>query len=199
MKKLLLSISLFLLVCGPAYGLIETRNVDPDNFDYEVAFGFSTADTSTTVTGLAIPINSTLTDNFYYVVPRDGRVVGMSVAGSAACTAGAATFDITINGTVTGVQAVIEPTALAVRSAVGIDGKADPQYAYIRQDRASSTVAQGFRKTGHPQEDRYDAEHPYGKATALTAGNRIGVNFITSTDFAPNSSTDYLVVIYVLE
>jgi len=197
MKKLLLA-CLFLLICTPAFGLIVTDNVDRDNFGYEVAFSYATDNISANTIAWEIPVESTLDDNFYYVVPRDGRVVGMSVAGSAACTAGAATFDITINGAVTGIQTVIEPTATTARSAVGINGAADPQYAYIRQDRADSVVARGFRvsldRVGY-----HDAEHPFGKATALTAGNRIGVTINTTTGFTPTATTDYLVVIYVLE
>lgn len=198
MKRLLLA-SLFLLVTSvPAFGLIVTDNVDRDDFQYEVGYSFATEDLTASLSAIEIPARHADTiSNFYYVVPRDGRIVGMSVAGNAAVTDGAATFDITINSQVTGVQTVIENTVTTARSAVGIGGSAGSQYAYIRQDRAETAVFQGFRAETSTA-DRHNADHPYGKATALSAGNRVGVKVTTSSGLTP-TSVDYLIVIYVLE
>ena len=201
MKKLLF-VFLFLLVCSfasPSYALIVTENVDKDAFQYEVGYKFATDDLAASLTAkeFSVESGSDVNDVFYYVVPREGRIVGMSVSSNNAVTLGAATFDVTINGLVTGVQTVIEPTAETVRSAVGTEGKADPQYAYIRQDRADTRVRQGFRAESNTA-GIYDADHQYGKATALSAGNRVGVVVTTSSAFAATAN-DYIVVIYVLE
>jgi hypothetical protein len=205
MKKLLLSLSFLLLVSSPVYALIVTENVDRDEFQYEVTYQALTEDLSANVTATAIPFHSAYasgtipTNQIYYaVVPRDGVLVGMSVSGNAACTAGGVTFDATINNQVTGMQTIIEPTTGTARSAVGISGAADPQYAYIRQDRASTTTARGFRKETSPYLDIHNAEHPYGKVTQLSAGNRVGIKVTTSSGFLP-VTTDYLVILYVLE
>lgn len=197
MKALLLSISLLLLVSNPVYALIETENVDRDEFQYEVGYQFATGDLQASQSAVEIPVIVDLGHNFDLVVPRKGSLVGMSVAGNAACATGAATFDVTIAGTVTGIQTVIEPTAgSSAQTATGVGGAAGPQYAYIRKVREDSPVARGFRHT-YDRNSFHDADHVYGKATALSAGNRIGVKVTTSSDFAPTSS-DYVVVIYAL-
>lgn len=198
MKRLFL-ISLFLLFTfGSAFALIVTDNVDKDAFQYEVPYHFSTNDLATSQTAVEIPVIAGATQhNFYYVIPRDGRIVGMSIAGNKAVVAGAATFDLTINGTVTGIQTVIEPTVGTARSAVGISGSAGPQFAYIRQDRAETASARGFRSSSD-KASYHNAEHFYGKATALSAGNRVGARITTSSSFAP-TTTDYVITIYVLE
>lgn len=196
MKKLLAF--LFLLTfcfVSPAFGLIVTVNVDKDAFQYEVGYKFATQDLAASLTAVDVPVGTEdLGHNFEYVIPRDARVVGMSVASNRASTSGAATFDVVINSTVTGIQAVID--ASVVRSAVGTSGSSGSQYSFIRQDRASTTVAQGFRAE-NGTEDKHDADHPYGKATAITAGNRIGVQVTTSSGFSVED--DFVVVIYVLE
>lgn len=200
MKKFIL-VSLLLLFTSPAFALIVTDNVDKADFLYEVAFGYATSDLDANSIDWEINVVPDLASSYYYVVSRDGRIVGMSVSGDAAVTAGAATFDITINGLVTGVQAVLEPTTEATaRIAVGTSGSADPRYAYIRQDRADTAAAQGFRVVYTTDKaDFHDVDNPYGRATPLVAGNRVGVLVNTTANFAPNSSTDYVITIYVLE
>ena len=194
MKKLLLTLFLLLLVPQSAYPLIVTDNVDRDKFQYEVGYRFSSGDTVASTTSLDVAMEASSTGhNFFYTIPRDGRVVGMAIAGNEAITTGQATFDITINGQVTGIQTVLEPI---VHSAVGIAGKTGPQYAYIRQDRSESRTAQGFRAEGDI-DDIHLVNTPYGKATPLVAGNRIGVQITTSSLYAPVTNA-YVVVIYVL-
>lgn len=202
MKKFLLTISLFLLISKPVFALIETNNVSKDDFLYEVGYAFATGDLAASQSAVQIPVAiETGTGHiFEYTIPRDGRIVGMSVTGDIALTvAGAATFDVTINGNVTGVQTVIEKLSASTgRAAVGIGGSADAQYAYIRQDRADTVVARGLRAE-YPKDTAsfHDADHRYGKATALVAGNRVGVKVTTTSGFV--SMSDYVVVVYVLE
>lgn len=200
MKKFILAITL-LLLCSPAWALIVTDNVDKDSFGYEVAYQFATNDLGASYTANNMPIraSASIADNFY-VVPRDGYILGLSVAGNVACTAGAATFDVTINEQVTGIQAVIEDRIGTVdRTAVGTSGAAGERWAYIWQPRGQDVTSQGFRGSGGVGclADLYNNEHPYGKATPLTAGNRIGVKVTTSSGFTPTAA-DYIVVIYAL-
>lgn len=193
MKKLILLISLFFLFSSPVFALIVTDNVDKDDFQYEVPYVFATPDLAASKTEVTIPIDGNLTNSSGYTIPRDGKLVGISVWSSGALTGGAATFDVTINEAVTGVQAVIEPNA---RTAIGNSGSSGMTYAYMRQDRADKRTHQGFNLGSSPS--YYDAEHKYGKATPITAGNRIGVKATTSSGFTPDN-TDYVVVVYVLE
>lgn len=199
--KRLISIFLLLLVgslsTNLAFALIVTDNVDKDDFRYEVTYTFSTQDLAVSQTAMEVPIDTSFVhDNFVYAISRDGRLVGMSIAGDQACTAGAATFDITINSQVTGIQTVIEPAP--VRSAVGIGGASGTTYAYIRQDRADTVVSRGFRGADDKSTSFHNTEHQFGRATPLVAGNRVGVRVTTSSAFAPVDSA-YVIVVYVLE
>ena len=196
MKKLFL-LSLFLLfLCSPAFALLVTDNVDRDKFQYEIGYTFSTDDIGASKTAIEIPnVHGTSQFNFYYVIPRDARIVGMSTAGSQVCTVGSATFDVTINGTVTGIQNVVDEGAS--RSAVGNSGSTGSQYSYIRQDRAEDIVSRGFRPADD-KTDIHDTTYPYGKATPLSAGNRIGVKVTTSSNFTPTNA-DYVITVYVLQ
>ncbi len=215
MKKLAL-VSLFLLVvfgmAVPAYSEILTNNVDRDKFQYVVPFQFATADVGVTLTTSTLPIIYDLgttgtKTNYYYAIYRgstDGntlpaRIVGMAASGSAACTSGAATFDITINGAQTGIKAVIEPAPN--RNAVGLNGATGATYTYIEQYRDDVAVPKGFNMGPRASinGDWYNWSYPYGYATPLVAGDRIGVNVTTSSGFLPALTTDYIVVIYVLE
>lgn len=195
MKKLILA-SLFALgLCSSVFALLVTDNVDKDSFQYEVAYRFTTADLAASQTAAEVPvISGAVQHNFYYTIPRSGKIVGIAVSGNAEITAGGATFDITINGNVTGVQTVIESPA---RSAVGNTGSSGPQYAYMRQDRAETAASGGFRASGSTA-DKHNADNPYGRATPLSAGNRVGVKVTTNSSFAP-TTIDYVVTVYVLE
>lgn len=202
MRKFLVA-SLFLLIVSvsvPAFALLETNNVDVDNFNYMIAYQFASADIAASLTARDIPIlnntvSTTQLENLYFTVHRPGNVVGISVAGNAPATAGGATFDVTINNQVTGIQAVIEVGPDVV--AVGIDGSSDQQYAYRVHDRRDSRVAPGFYLSGGSPA-WHDLVNAYGKATALVAGNQIGVEVTTHSTFAPANS-DYVIVVYVLE
>ena len=200
MKKLIL-VTLFLValfvLTTPLFALMTTENVDKDKFDYEVAFTFATSDMGTSYTAQEIPVSQTtsMLNNFYYVVPRDGSIVGISVAGNIVLGAGAATFDVTINGTVTGVQTVIEYSP--VRTALGNSGASGSQYAYMRQDRAETASSQGFRQSSD-KSDYHNVDNPFGRATPVSAGDRIGVKVTTNSGLSPTTA-DYVVTVYVLE
>lgn len=199
MKKLLI-VSLFflvisLLVSSSAFALIVTDSTDVDNFLYEVPLQFATKDLAATLTAEKFPTATGLTPKSNeYTLLRDGKLVGIAVAGDDDCTAGGATFDVTINGAVTGVQAWISP-APAV-SALGMPGTTGKRYSYARQHRADPTTEQGFKRSIGSY--YHSADFPYGKATPLSAGDRIGVKVTTSSGFAPISS-DWVATVYVLE
>jgi len=196
MKKLPL-ISLFFLifslVSSSAFALLVTDNTDSDNFLYEVPYVFSSADVTASITAQALIINR-YNNASGYTLLRDGKLVGISIAGDMACTAGGATFDVTINGEVTGVQAYIQNSTL---TALGNSGSAGEQYSYMRQYRNETNAAQGFRRN-IIDSAYHNADNPYGRATPLSAGDRIGVKITTSSNFAP-SGADYVVTVYVLE
>ncbi len=200
MKKIFALVSLFLLIgVSSASALLNTDNTDKETFKYEVPYVFASEDLTASLTDETVAVigGGVFASNFSYVIPRDGRLVGISVAGSRVCTTGAASFDVTINGTVTGFISVIESAA---RSAVGTSGSSGTQFAYTRQDRAETPVAQGFktlRLTGNLE--YHDANHIYGKASAIAAGDRIGVEVTTSSDFLAPTFADYIITIYVLE
>lgn len=198
MRHFLLA-SLFLLVMStPAFALIVTDNVDETDFMYEVAYPFATNDLAVSQTAVEIPIIPGADDhNFYFGVPRAGRIVGMAVTATTDVAAGAATFDVTINGTVTGVQTVLEVQQTSARSAAGNSGSAGSRVAYIRQDRDETNAAQGFRGVNDRSTSFHDSDNVYGRATPISAGDRIGVRVTSSSGLSPVQ--DYTVVIYVLE
>lgn len=195
MKKLILA-SLFAIgLCPSAFALLVTDNVDKDSFQYEVPYSFATNNLAASQTAVEFPITAgAVQNNYYWTVPRSGKIVGIAVSGNNAVTAGGATFDITINGNVTGIQTVIESPA---RSAAGNTGSSGTQYAYMRQDRSETAASRGF-KVSSPSADRHDADNPYGRATPLSAGNRVGVKVTTNSAFTP-TTIDYVVTVYVLE
>ena len=186
-----------MVTCIQAHAMIITNDVDRNNFLYQSAYTFSTSDLAATQTAVDLQVGTgaTLANNFYRTVSRDGSVVGISVTGSTPLNVGAATFDITINGTVTGVQTVIE--AAPVRTAIGNYGKSDSQFAYMRQDRDETAASRGFRPLGYTA-DVHNSDNPYGRATPLTAGDRIGVKVTTSSNLSVQT-IDYVVTVYVLE
>lgn len=201
LKVLLLSLFL-VFACSPVFALITTDNVDKDTFQYEVGYKFATTDLAASYAAYEMSVEtglgSTANEIYFYTIPRDGVVVGMSVAGNTAIVGGSATFDVTINNQLTGIQTVIEPTPGTVRTAVGISGSAGNLYAFIRHDRATSVVEQGFRKVEDRTSSYHNSEHPYGKATAITAGNRIGVKVTTDSSLS-GTTGDFVVVVYVLQ
>jgi hypothetical protein len=197
MKKLFL-VSLFLMLifglCNPVSALITTENVDKDTFQYEVPYAFATTDMGAAQTVAEITVSPAVS-GYYYTIPRSGRLVGISVAANTAVTSGGATFDVTINSYVTGIQTVLQSGT--ARTAVGNSGAGGTTYAYMRQDRSETAASRGFRVSSD-RASYHNAENSFGKATPLVAGDRIGVKVTTSSGFAPMTS-DYFVVIYVLE
>jgi len=197
MKKFVLFFLFLLVFCGSAQALIVTDNVDKTDFLYEVPYIFATSDIASSQTAVTLPIQIGQTNQvFYYTVPRDGYLVGISSATNAAFTGGAATFDVTINNTVTGVQSVLQVGN--ERTAVGNSGSGGTTYGYMRQDRAETAAALGFKHKGSTSSYYHNADNPYGRATPLTAGDRIGVKMTTSSGIAPTGD-DVVVVVYVLE
>lgn len=195
MRKLFLLCLSLLILPVSAFALIVTDSVDKDSFGYEVAYRFATSDLQASLTAAEVPvIPGAAQHNFYYTIHRDGKVVGISVAGNDPVAVGGATFDVTINGTITGVQTVVESPA---RAALGATGSSGTQFAYMRQDRAETNSARGFRASGD-RAGLHNTDHPYGRATPLTAGSRIGVAVTTSATWV-DTTADYIVTIYVLE
>ena len=205
MKKILLA-TLFLLIFGvsdSAFALLKTNNVHKEDFKYEVPYFFASEDLTQSMTAIKVgvgAVNGSSTDgfgdNFFYVVSRDGFLTGMSVAMSTPLTNGAATFDVTINGTVTGVQVVIEDNP--VRTAVGTTGSSGDQFGFIRQDRSDTNAADGFKGDDEFTLSRHNSDNPFGRATPLTAGNRIGLKLTTDSTLLPGHA-DAIITIYVLQ
>ena len=196
MKKLVFTFLFLFAICVPAFALLVTDSTDEENFQYLVAYKFATEDLAANVSNVNIPIIPRKAGvNFFYVLPKGGKVVGISVAGNMGLLpTEAATFDVTINGQTTGVQTVLEKVA---RSAVGNVGSSGENYAYMRQYRNETKVAKGFRRGFHDDYNFYNEEQPYGRATPLSAGNRIGVQVTTSS--AGHADNDVVAVVYVLE
>ena len=211
MRRIILLVFCILLVVSyqTAYGLLVTDNTDKDKFQYEVTYRFASSDFTQSMTAAEVPaisLNGTGQSNptrdvFYTVVPRDGKVVGMSVAARDAITSGSATFDVTINGLVTGVQTLLEDapvTTVNARTALGTTGGSGTTWSFIRQDRNDTNAARGFRTTNNSTNDRHNADNPFGRATPISAGNRIGVRVTTSSGLYPLTNA-YTVTVYVLE
>lgn len=194
MRKTLIFLFLFLLVVsGSSYAMINTANVDRVTFTYQTPYNFATNNVAVSLTNdpIAIVGGSTAGSQIlYYTVPRAGNIVGISVYGNAASTAGWATFEVVLNGTPTGIKTQINKDTA---TASGIPGTATSQYSYILQDRDTNYVPKGHNGKNVTGNSAF----PYGKATAVAAGNRIGVNVTTSSGFAPTTS-DYQVTVWVL-
>ena len=201
MKKLLL-ISLFLLLfVRPVHALITIDNLDFDRFPWQSSYRFASSDLAASLTEAEMPTEASQTNqNLYYTISRGsvagyGKIIGISVAGNGAIVAGGATFDVTINGCTTGIQAVIDSP---VRAALVDSGSTGTTYAYMRQSWNTDVTSRGF-KAAYNKGSYHDVDHYYGKATALSAGDRIGIKVSTSSGFLPAGSRDYVATVYVLE
>ena len=178
MKRILcifLSITFLLIVTPSAFALIRTRNVDIDDggFGYKVSYQFATTDVGGGQTAIELPTDATINNQYYYTMPFKGSIVGISIASNTAITRGSVTADVTINGAVTGVRTALDGGATAKWSRSG-------QVADHRQFNYNTILFD----TDIPDDfggGTHDTIHPYGKATALTAGDRIGVKLTTST------------------
>lgn len=74
-----------------------------------VAFAFQQTDVAASQSAVAMDVLG-LAGNTEYTMPYSGSVVAVSIASNAARTGGTATVDVTINGTVTGLQAALDGT-----------------------------------------------------------------------------------------
>lgn len=197
MKKSIFFLLFLLIAVSQSFALITTDNVDKDSFGYQTPYLFATSNLSANQTTIAVSTAGTSGSNEVseYVVPRAGSIVGLAVTGNANVTTGAATFDVTINGELTGIQAVINknPGTFIGTGSSGI------KYAYARQDRSDVTVSQGTKDTSvSNRASFYSADYPFGRATPLVAGDRIGVKVNSSLNFTTNQSIDYVATVYVL-
>ena len=74
-----------------------------------VAFAFQQKDVAASQSAVAMDVLG-LAGNTEYTMPYPGSVVAVSIASNAARTGGTATVDVTVNGTVTGLQAALDGT-----------------------------------------------------------------------------------------
>ena len=86
--------------------LVKTLQED---FRFNQPFNFMQANVAASQTAVAIDVLG-LVGNTEYVMDGPGSIIGISVASNDARTAGTLTVDATINGTVTGLQAVLDGT-----------------------------------------------------------------------------------------
>lgn len=93
-------------------------------------YNFMQANVAATQTAVAIDVLG-LAGNTEYVMAFPGSIIGISIAANAARSAGTLTVDATKNGTVTGLQAVLDGT--------------NTQYHYASQDAESDVFVAGDR------------------------------------------------------
>lgn len=189
----------FVVITSNAFALLTTENCDKEKFLVKTVYEFASNDVAASLTAVDIPAKdpSGVNTVLEYVVPSNARLVGISVSENAtkAATSGSATYDVTINGTVTGLQALVSSFATPY---LGASGSAGTYLSYSFHDRDSDSMERGFKAPNANSSYRHDADHPYGKATALVAGSRIGVKVTTSSGYAPVSA-DPLIRVYVVE
>jgi len=94
------------------------------------ALSFMQSDVAASQTDVALDVLG-LAGNTEYTVPLDGSVIGISIASNDARTGGTLTVDVTVNGTKTGLQAVLDGT--------------NTQYHYATQTKDTDTVSAGDR------------------------------------------------------
>ncbi|MCK4248663.1 MAG: hypothetical protein KAX15_02680 [Candidatus Omnitrophica bacterium] len=101
-----------------------------DDRSLPVSHHFMQEDVAASQSAVAIPVLG-LAGNTEIVMPKAGSITGISIASNEARTAGTLTVDITVNGTVTGLQAVLDGT--------------NTQYHYETQARRTDTFSAGDR------------------------------------------------------
>lgn len=183
MKKIILLLVITLLWVEPAFALIRTRNVDIDEggFQYKVAYQFATTDVGAVLDAAELCTDATITNQLYYTMPFKGSIVGISIASNAALTNGSMTADVTINGIVTGVRTAIDGQGAAKDVRAG-EVTAHTTYNYntiLFDDDSPPDWGGGY----------HDTKRVYGKATPLSAGDRIGVKLSTTGDLETTAST----------
>jgi len=80
-----------------------------DRKEQVISYCFMQSDVAASQTDIALNVLG-LSGNTEIVVPKDGSVIGISIASNDARTAGTLTVDITVNGTKTGLQAILDGT-----------------------------------------------------------------------------------------
>jgi len=100
---------------------------------YKNSFNFGKENVAASQTAVAIYVSSFSETNTEIVMPYAGSVIAISVASNDARTAGTLTVDATINGTATGLQAVLDVTNTTYH------------YASQAPETAGDTIAAGDR------------------------------------------------------
>lgn len=200
MKKFifLLVITFLCLWASPAHALIRTRNVDAKDygtgdskFDYKVAYQFITGDVAASTSLVAMPVPTSYKNqrhNFYYAMPFKGNIVAISIMSKAALTGGSATAEVTINGYVTGVRTAI--------NAGGNTRDSESGLVTVHTQYNAQTLEYDDDAPADWGGSIHDVNHPYGKATPLVVGDRVGVNIETSAGI---NVTDYVVTVIILQ
>ena len=199
MKKIIFLLVITLLLWAtPASALIRTRNVDAKDygsgeskFKYKVAYTFATTNVGDSLTASQLSVDATITDVDFYIMPFKGTIVGISIGSSAALTAGSVTADVTINGTVTGVRTALDAGGSTRHNQSGLLA-AHTQYNL-------NTLAYDDDSPPDWGGAKHDDTHLYGKATALAAGDRLGVKLTTSSAFAPDLSSEINITVIILQ
>ena len=106
-------------------GLMRTRKIR-----YEIPAYFMQADVAANQAAVALNVLG-LAGNTEITLPKGGSIVGISIASNDARTAGTLTVDATINGTATGLQAVLDAT--------------NTQYHHANQVKDTDTFSAGDR------------------------------------------------------
>lgn len=196
MKKIcfLLVITLMFVCVSPAFALIRTRNVEVDDygtgeskFAYKVAYQFPTSDVTKSATSINLPIDGTITNQYYYGMPFKGTIVGVSITSNADLSAGSVTADVTVNGTVTGVRTSLDAgcNTREYRSGIVVDHSQYNAQTISYDDTSPPDWGGGF----------HDSNHQYGKATPLEVGDQLGVQLSTSVDLAAQTAEMVITVI----
>jgi hypothetical protein len=97
---------------GAAWQIQNVTNTQGD----KQSFSFMQSDVAASQAAVVLNVLG-LAGNTEYTMPYPGSIVGISVASNAARTAGTLTVDATINGTVTGLQAVLNASNTQYHSA----------------------------------------------------------------------------------
>ena len=97
---------------------------------FKQPFGFSRQNVAASLSAVALNIQGS-SDNTEYVMPYAGSIIGISIAANAARSAGTLTVDATIDGSVTGLQAILNAS--------------NTQYHYGTQAKDSDAFTAGQR------------------------------------------------------
>lgn len=79
------------------------------DFPYAQPYQFMQSDVAASQSAVALDVLG-LSGNTEYTMELEGSVIGISIASNDARTAGTLTVDVTVNGTATGLQAILDGT-----------------------------------------------------------------------------------------